>query len=271
MANELFNRGASLTIGKVKGAGKKYAGFRITFEVEKTSESAPNPAKVSIYNLSKSSRAELEAKGLTMILNVGYSGIGQGDPILSQLFIGDVKKVLTTRQGPDVVTTLEAGDGEVAIKEVHVEQSFAPFTPVQSIIGSLADKLGLAVGTIVPGVAQLFENGFSMSGLASDNLDKLTSKLGLEWHVTDGELNVLDPALPTAEPAVLLTKDTGLIGVPSKREEGVEFASLLNPAIKPGRLVSLISEQITGAFRPRKCRYKGDTHGGDWNVTVEAI
>ncbi len=178
MANELFNRGASLTVGKVKGSGKKYAGFRITFEVEKTCEGTPNPGKITIYNLAKASRAELEATGLIMVLDVGYAGIGQGAPILSQLFVGDVKRVQTIRQGADVVTTLEAGDSEVAIKTVHVEQSFAEFTPAQSIISTLASKLGVAVGNIVPGVSALFQNGFAMSGLASDNLDSLTSKLG---------------------------------------------------------------------------------------------
>ncbi len=286
--NELFNRAAALRIGPATAGAvplasavnaTAYKGFRITFDIEKTSEGTPNPGTISIYNLAASSRAALEVKGLRMALDVGYSGIGDGDPILGQLFIGDVKKAITKRQGPDIITTLEAGDSETAIRETHIEKSFSEFTTTPQVVATLAQKLGVAVGTIVPGFATLFQNGLTVSGLVSDNLDTITQKLGLEWHVTDGELNILDPTLPTAEPAILLSKATGLVGIPTnvadgrtgQTKDGIEFASLINPGIKPGRAISLVSDAITGVFRARKCHYKGDTHGGDWLVTIEAV
>lgn len=279
MANELFKRIALLKIGpSAKGVStsldslspKLYKGYRIAFNIGKSSESKPNCSKIEIYNLSPKSRSELESVGLSAALEVGYEGL-DGQPLMAQIFIGDIKRVKSERKGPDVVTTLEAGDAEVAITETTIEASFAPNTTTTTVIGSLAKKLDVAVGTIMPGLAGLFENGLSLSGLVSDHLDTLTKKTGLEWNVTDGELNILEPSVPTPETAVLVSADSGLIGIPSKRETGVEFESLINPLIKPGRAISLVSNAISGVFKAVKCHYEGDTHEGKWSVTVEAI
>lgn len=271
MSTELFNRTATVVVGKNKLTGKKYAGFRVQFEIDKTSESSPNPAQIRIFNLSKSTRSAFEEKGLVVLLNAGYATLGSS-PIERQIYAGDVRRTYTRRQGPDLVTTLEAGDAEIALRGTHVEQSYGEFTSPSQVIQGLASKLGVSIGTIVPSLANLFQNGLSLSGLVSDHLDTLTSQAGLEWHVTDGELNVLDPKLPTPEPAVLVSKDTGLIGFPSKTLQGIiEFNSLLNPELKPGRAVSLVSEAITGVFRVRRVKYRGDTFGGDWVAAVEAI
>lgn len=276
---ELFNRAAALSVGKNKTIGTRYAGFRVTFEIDKTSDSIPNPGKVTIYNLSSDSRAKFEEKNAVMILEAGYSGLGAA-PILAQLFVGDIKRATTTRSGPDIVTTIEAGDEETKLRTTHIDQSFSNFTSAADVIKALASKLGVAVGTITTAAKDVFQNGVSLSGLVSDNLDNVTKKLGLEWSVTDGELNVLAPNKATSEPAVLVNKSTGLIGVPSKRQAddgkkgsftGIEFASLLNTEIRPGRAIKLESEQITGIFRVRRARYRGDTHGGEWRVDVEAV
>jgi hypothetical protein len=275
----LFNRAATLIVGKTKTTGTKYAGFRISFEVDKTSESTPNPAKVSIYNLSRDTRSALEQKGLIMILEAGYSGI-EDEPNVAQLFVGDVRRVKTVRQGPDLITTLEAGDEEVKLTTTHVDQSFKEFTSVTTVVQSLASKLGVGIGTISAAVKDVFQNGVSLSGLVSTQLDVITKKIGVEWSVTDGQLNILAPTESTTEPAVLLDAFTGLIGFPCKRHDGdektksftgIEFSSLLNPEIRPGRAVQIVSGEIQGIFRVRRARYRGDTHGGDWRVDVEAV
>lgn len=277
----LFNRMATLKVSPATGGkGKSFAGLRVAFEIEKSSESTPNPAKIMIYNLSKPSRAELEKPGLIMILQVGYEGGPDDDAQLSQLYIGDVKRVTTKRQGPDLITTLEGGDSEKAIKEVKIDQSYKEFTSVAQVISSLASKLGVSIGTISASVTDVFQHGLSLTGLVSDNLDLLTKKLGLEWHITDGQLNILGPKESTLEPAILLSPATGLIGTPSKRQDdqkvknaftGIECSSLLHPGIKPGRIISLVSDQIIGVFRVRRGKFQGDTDVGEWKVDIEAV
>ena len=84
---------------------------------------------------------------------------------------------------------------------------------------------------------------------------------------------------------------TGLLGFPTKTENGVEFVSLLNNKIRPGRAVKLESKQFQGLrgqdqntnqvasqalegsgaiVKVKKATFEGDTHEGSWKVTVEA-
>jgi len=283
---ELFKRKAVVSIGPA-GIGlssgnvalSSFDGFRVSFEIEKTSESSPNPGKISIYNLNKDSRAQLEqatpnnassGQGPSIFLSAGYEGLS-GEPLLSQIYAGNVRWLFTERNGPDLVTTIECGDAESALRNVHVEQAFGPGTTVAQVVGYVTDQLGLSIGTIVPTITGFFQHGISISGLASDVMDYLTRGAGLEWHVTDGEINVLDPTLPTADPPVNVNSYTGLIGFPSKNQENIiQFKSLLNPELKPGRGVLLTSATYTGFVRCRLCKFRGDTHGGEISVSVEA-
>jgi hypothetical protein len=284
--NELSLRAAAVTVGKPGAQGKRVTGLRIIFDIEKNSESTPNKAKVSIYNLSAKSRAEFEGEGLTFKLEAGYSGLTNATVILKEVFSGELARSTSKRQGADIVTTLEAADSITPLTQTTIEQSFAPGTSTPTVVQALAKRLGVAIGTIVPGAAQIFENGLTLTGRVSDNLDMITARQGLEWSVTDGELNILEPSTPTAELAILLTKATGLVGVPNKGTKmhgkgakaaggvdaaGVEFIALLDPEIKPGRAVIIQSDDFTGQVRVRRCKYHGDTHGHDWYVTSEGV
>jgi hypothetical protein len=273
---ELFLRKAVVTIGPagsestVGAAGTSFDGFRVAFEIDKTSESSPNPGKISIYNLQKSSRASLE-QGQVCFLEAGYTGLGGSDPVVARIYTGDVRWFHTERNGPDLVTTMECGDAEVALRGVHVEQAFGPGTTAAQVISYLTGQLGLSIGTIVPAVKGVFQHGISISGLASDALDHVTEMAGLEWHVTDGEVNVLEPNVPTDDTPILVAASTGLIGYPSKNQQDIVFfKSLLNPHLRPGVPVLLNSETYSGLVRCRLCKFRGDTHGGEFSVSVEA-
>lgn len=286
MSNELYLRLANLKIGKsAAGVSKSldmidhelFSGFRITFDIGKTSDRHPNTSRVGIYNLNANRRKNLESSkeegegkgtGLVMALEAGYLGFSF-PPLLSEIFTGDVKLVRSERVGADIITYLESGDSEVALTTMTVNETFGPNTPSTTVIGVLAEKLGKAVGTIMPGLPTIFQNGLSLTGLASDNLDILTRQAGLEWSIQDGELNIIEPKLPTLEEPVLVSNTTGLIGLPTRTEKGLEFTSLINPLIKVGRGISLFSDGYSGLYKCVKATYKGDTHQGDFKMTVE--
>lgn len=119
-----FGRRAQLVIGpKFTGSNglvepplAKIFRTRITFDIEKDDGSNPNKAKISIYNLNEDSRNFIEQDKTALILQVGY-----GDN-LSVLFFGDLAKngVTNKRVGPDIITTLEAGDSEEIIRSANI-------------------------------------------------------------------------------------------------------------------------------------------------------
>lgn len=297
-----FQRYARVVVGESRKQGREWDGLRVTFDIDKTSASEPNTARISIYNLNEDSRRYLETeKDLIVALDVGYDGLANETPIESQLYIGDIDRVSVRREGPDIVTTIEAGEGEKAIFLARLDKSYAPMTPMVSVVKDLAGEIGYSLGaTALQAMTSLaknfFRGGHVASGGAAAQMDALLDAEGLEWHIEGGELVIISPTGARLEPAIILTAKSGLIGVPSigkmtnpkKKTDGlvpksiVEFQALINPDIKPGRLVTLLPAEADagpfqslpkayGTFRVRRATYTGDTHGGPWFVKGEAI
>jgi len=257
--SKLFLRNAQLSVGE------KQFNTRFSFNIVKTASGSANKGKVSAYNLAEDSRSFIEKSTDLMQFKAGYQNN------LSLLFIGNVKKVTHTRSGPDIVTTLECGDGEKQITESTIELSLGPGAKVSQVITAAKDALGVAAGVIKGLPDTAFQNGFSFSGPVAELLDKMAKKAGLVWSVQNNALQIFPESDNTGETAVLLNDETGLIGVPNKTDEGFVCRSLLNPELAPGRLVQIESKMLTikGTFKIDKVEHTGDTQEGDWITELE--
>lgn len=248
-------------------------GMRIQFEVAKTVEKEPNTSKVVVSNLSPTTRAGLQKKGVKVTLEAGYVATG-----MSRIFVGDARTIDHVRNGPDWDTTIKLGDGERSIRFARFNESFAPGTSAGDVLTALANASGLAVGNVPDVVANLttFDQGYAVSGRVDKSLDRLVKSLGYKYSVQDGALQILTPgqALNSSVPDV--SPSTGLIGSPemgTPEKKGqpalLKFRSLLVPVI-PGGKVKLTSERYDGVFvRIKKVKFTGDTHGGEWYSDME--
>lgn len=272
----LWDRKASVIFGPKGEEGKKISGLRVSFDITKTSESTANTAKIQVYNLNEDSRGILKTKdALFLALEVGYG------TDIDQIFSGDISRSFTQRQGADFVTTIEIEDGGQALTEAKLDKSYASGTPEKTIIQDALDAMKETGAVIIGELSNLkddvVQNGFSASGTAKKILDKLVTKQGLEYHVQDNEVLVLDPAKDDGDEALVLTPTTGLIGSPSigktsSKEEGIEFKALIQTTkFRPGRAVQLITRDMDGFFRVLKSKFQGDTHAPAWYVTCEAL
>lgn len=305
-----FGRNYSLVFGPRNPANPADRGIlvkdlRIVFSINKTLETAPNAAIVEIYNLAKTTRARIEdgvakilknAQGVedlvnipTMILNVGY-----GDD-LKNIFIGDVAQITTKRDGPDIVTSFDIGDGASTYADAKLDVSFGPGTKFPQVLNALREKMGLTLGSVI-GInpTDQFQNGVTISGPAKDSLTKILSRQDLSWSIQDNKLQILPATSTTNDVAVLLNKSTGLIGSPFKAKvlndtlvnpqeanasssksgkamkSGLQCQILLNPEIKPGRQIKVESENVSGTFKVTKLRHYGDTHSAPWYTEIVA-
>lgn len=260
----LFNRSAALIIGVPGGEAKKFTDLRITFKVNKSSESTPNTAQVEIYNLNEHSRSLCEKRGSIVSILAGYE-------TPEVLFTGDIKKVLHSKNGPTWQTSIESGDGEVAIQTSKSNQTFGPGVSIKDVIIKMGQDLGTSIGSVSGLGSGVFQNGFTASGQTSKILDDLTKKENLSWSIQNGALQIVPKGSSTNHDAVLLTPDTGLIGSPKKKGNmgGIEFETLIQPKIFPGRQIKLVSKGIDGVYTAFKVSHHGDTHGNDWFTTVE--
>lgn len=279
--NLLFLREAELIVGPKFGGknipveplnGRLFR-TRLNFEIDRTGGSEANKAKISIYNLSESSRTFLEQKDLVVFLKAGYKDGG-----LSTLFFGDIDDkngLRVKRVGPDIITTIEAGDVEKTLREANIQIGLSKGSTNIQIINQAAAKLLVSTAFRTNIKTITFQKGFSYSGPVKDLIDQMGSQAGFEWTIQNGELLILDPLQTDQQEAVFLSVDTGLIGYPTKTQDKIEFKSLLNPKIIPGRAVriesKIFSNQGGATLKVTKAKIKGDTDNGPWEVMAEGL
>lgn len=289
-----FGRLAELTVAPVDGsAGLAITGLRIVFEVNKTSTSEPNAARIQIYNLAEQTRGVIEQADQAVILKAGY------EDLTSQIFAGVVKRLEHRREGTEIVTELECKDGGIDLLVPELRRSYASGTNkrriIEDIIGAMpnTDRGQLAAA----GIAGAISGRMSFSCSCKRALDRLARAWDFEWSIQDGVLNALDSdgTLEPKELALVISPKTGLIGSPTrtgrdklgfkagkakkgkaaanaarKAAVGAKFKALMLPTLRPGSYVLLESEFLEGAFRVESLTHNGDTHGDDWTTEVEA-
>lgn len=266
----IYNREAILEVGLEGQRGKDFSNLRISFQIEKTSESNANTSEITIYNLNADSRAFLEQENLVAVLKAGYTPQGESS-LAETIFRGDIRRVENKLSGSDWQTNLEVGDGEKALVEKSFNKSFAKGVSLRSAIEEVAQALGKPISTIKDISEKVYQNGLTLSGSVKDLLDELTAEAGVEWSVQDGEVIVLGQSSNDGQRGFLLSRDTGMIGTPVRKEKGIEIQTALNPKLRPGKAIRIQSKLFSGDFRIRTVRHIGDSFEGEWSSKVEAV
>ena len=267
----LFNRKWLVAIGQQGQPGNAYDKLRVVFDIDKNLFSSPNKSKIGVYNLTLTQRRGISIAnpatgqlGDIVRLDAGYQDL------VETLYIGDIARAKSERKGADIITTFECGDSEKQLIYSHFEQSYPPGTTLVRIITDCAKALGVNIGTILGVPTKTYNSGVSFSGSVKGTLDKILAFQALEWSVQNGTLNIIPTTAHLGTEAVLISKETGMIGVPSQGEEFLQFTSLLNPKLVPGALVFLETQTVNGSFKIRRSHFEGDSHGQKWQVECEA-
>ncbi len=276
-SDKLYLRRVSVTLVNQSG-GHDFEGLRIKFEVEKTNESQPNRARISIYNLSEKSRSMFEDGGSRVILTAGYKDN------FGVIFSGNIVKakhkkkkglqkgaVTTKYEGVDIITEIEAGDGDNKYRNSRLHRGFPAGTPIKDVLQELSGAFDMPANIDEEAIPSLqYANGYSVDGPCRYALDEICKTNGLEWSIQNEVLQIISKNKTTKIGAIVLNPTSGLIGSPTKMSKGVEFVSLLQPALSPGCAVKLESKFIEGTFKVRKVTHDGDSHEGDFVSKCEA-
>lgn len=250
------------------------APLKVAFQIERDLTSTANKSSISLYNLQQQTRQSL---GLNSQIQVkaGYTGL------VGVIYTGFCKRIVSARSGPDIVTTMECGDGEPYITYATIDKSYASAVKLSQCIEDIAAAMSVDFNGVTfavkPGVVRGLPNktytrGMHLHGSCRSQLDKLLHPLKLEWSVQNGQLFILPHGAASTVVAQVLSAKTGLVGLPSKNDNYFSFQSLLNPHLRPGGLVILDSKntELSGTYKLRKVTYSGDSHGGDWVCECEA-
>lgn len=250
-------------------------GFRVVFSIEQTDRPEPNSSEISIYNLSEDFRGRIQDRDLPVVLEAGY-----GNDI-SQVFSGQMRRdgISTRRDGPNWITTFKSLDGGDAFRNSRIQESFAAGTKLRPVLEKLARSMGVGIGNSIAKISEgdaigtltEFTEGTVLSGKTSSEFDRLLRSIGYDFSIQDGKLQVARLGQSTEKTAVLLSPGTGLVGSPEPGAKGLtKIKSLLQPVIRPRRLVRLETNQLSGFYICRKVKHTGDTDGPAWYSEIEA-
>lgn len=247
--------------------------LRLAFKVERTLSPEPNVAEVKIWNLSASERAQIEQwRKVPCEIDAGYES-GHG-----VIFLGHLRTGYSMREGPDIVTTLAMGSGEIAYRKARTSRTIPSGTKPADVIRMLVADLGVDAGNTEKavskisgaGLGSMFDAGAVLSGSAAREMTRVCQAVGLTWSIQNGAVQILPLRAALEGEALMLTPDTGLIGEPTVDNLGqIKGKVLMMPDLFPGRKIVVDDTRIKGQYRVDKTAHYGDTHGQAWYVDFE--
>jgi hypothetical protein len=270
------NADGSLRLDATDPSGKSFLsrledgtpGFRIRFKIDKIIEVTPNPTSLWIYNLGADSRALFEQKNNTVILSAGY---GNNPEVI---FRGNVSRCRTSKAGPDYITHIEAADGLFAVQNSRIDQAFSAGARqnqvINTLVGALKSSGQVNVGEIRGISNDGYNQGLVLSGSTVDQLRQVCEKGDLDFTIEDGKIYILPYGDSKGIPAIVISANTGMVGIPEKRDVGISVKSLLNPKIGVFQKIIVQSKFINGLYTTAKVSHSGDSHGGDYYTEMEA-
>nr|DAN67755.1 MAG TPA: 43 kDa tail protein [Caudoviricetes sp.] len=236
--------------------------LRVAFEIDKTINEKPNPAKIQVWNLNRDHINQLLSQDYKKVaLSVGYGE-------LRQIYAGDITKTRIQREGLDFVLTLECSDGHQAYTQSRAKTTLKAGATDKQIVEELQKTMPkVQTGAIdIPNQRKL-PRGRVLNGNSRDILTKIARNNKADWSIQDGSLIFLPKDKVLSDDAVLISQDTGMINAPEQTDEGLELTCLLNPALQIGGLVKVesIIEYFNGEYKIVKLAHSGDGIGGDWH------
>lgn len=239
------------TAMKIRVSGTKYA------------NPLQNDCTVVITNLSHTTRdyiitqASPYNKSPTpkrLIVEVGRVSTG-----VMQLFIGDIISAEPS-QPPDIALTIKALTQNAAA-QVLSARSGGPATKLSVLSKSVADDLGLALDF------QADEKNvanYQHSGAALKQVEKLQTAGGVSAYIDDGVLVVKNARLPLNGRARILSKTTGMIGIPKPDEKGLKVSMFIDAdTVLGGGLIlrSQINKAANGDYVITQLGFDAESHG----------
>lgn len=232
--------------------------FRIQFHVTAMDENTPPTATIRVLNLADTTVKQIKQEFQNVTLQAGYENgnfgvIFQGSIIcirsgrLSNIdtFVEIVAASLDAVYNFGVVSkTLKAG-ASYQDRLNAIQQGVADSPAAQGTPNALA--AGVQYGSIPQnfGTGGVLPRGKVLFGLARDHWDDVTDSALCTWQVgPDGKVNFVPLTGYLPSEAVVITAQTGMIGVPEATQNGIELRCLLNPLIKCGTRIQLDNASI---------------------------
>ena len=259
----------------------------IEFDIARNTASTLNTASFRIYNLSEKNRnlifkdryrvLDINGKRKSIVMDAGYKTALNKDSDLSTIFIGEILESYSYRQGPDIITYINALDGSLAAYNTNTNQTFEAGLGFRDIVKKLISsmkvngveegKIGEIEGSIKTPAAY---NGNVFTLLTKDYKDEIfidlakINKLGANEYIRS-----IGGKVP------LISSATGLLGTPIRQGSTLLVNMLFEPQIKVGHLVNIsssVNKAFDGQYKVLGLKHSGIISGavsGDCITTLQ--
>lgn len=266
-----------LVMDAMAGNGRRLA---IDFEVSSNRSNNPNQAVCQIYGLNETNRQAISSEGVAISIYAGYEGVHK------LIFQGDITTVQVIKLNPGWAVKITAGDGIKPFTESVVTKTYASGTEKSDIVKDVIDSMKLAAKTAVDTITGKTDGDLSLDGLAKDALSTVVGDAGASWSIQDGEVHIAKIDEPIDNEAIVISSDTGLLESPIVTEKGLNIRAVLNPDVRPGKLISLKSATVQidstpesiaipklasydGFYLVQSVSFVGNNYGGAFDVVME--
>ena len=284
-----LDRKIYVTVGPLDDPlGRKFQNLRMHINLTKTNDTTKNTGSVEIYNLKHSTMQDIvNYKGrLGVTVEAGYANR------VGIVFLGTTTGVHVKIDKADKILVLEIADGIYRAQNVWFTASYSKPAELlmifEDILKAMREVNPLLVLATVPISiafgAKPYKNGFTWNGYAGDCLTRICVDRNLHWFIDDNALHILEQEQKIWTGMVpLLSADSGLIGSPEYFEDtagerkdkhierGLKFRCLLDPDIKVGSEVKVVSKYFNNNYLVREININADSKEGDFIMDIVGI
>jgi hypothetical protein len=220
--------------------------LRVTFNVHRRTLQSPNLLEAKIYNLSPGTMSKI-TQFTRVQLSAGYQFANFG-----QIFDGTVVQYRRGRENPtDTYLEIIAGDGDAANSATSFRR-FEPGTKEKDAIEKLAQDTKYPIAYMSKNIGtQTLQRPWVTAGATQQYLREMAQKYKANYWVDNGKLYIVEHKGYLSDEAVVLSPQTGLVGIPELTPQGIQVRCLLNPKLRLAGRVKLDKTLISGiAYYP---------------------
>lgn len=234
--------------------------FTLEFDIVRKTFPSCNNGSFRVYNLKETTRNKIRFDFYDFgILRSISLKAGYGEKNLATVFEGNISQALSTREGNNFVTQIEAYEGGFAYSNAFTNREFPKGLDVKSVIKDLIKSLeqyGVTEGAIGDFSGKL-GRGNSYSG---NTLDLLNSLTGGSFYIDNGKLHCLKDNEYLNGETLVITQESGLLGAPAMENAFVKVDMLFEPRVYLGQRVQLestVSRRLSGFYKVISIHHRG--------------
>lgn len=251
---------------------RSYEGIPISASGSKVSNEIPNEFTIKLTNLSKDTRDKILTETSVLERNLPpkkcYIYAGRESTGYSLIFKGDIRQT-TISQPPDIGLTIITYTGDSA-KYTTTVRSGGELIKLSVLSKQIANKLG--VGLLFEATDKQI-GSYSYTGSSLGEVKKLNEVGGVNAYLDDDILIVRNKNTALNGRTFNISKNSGMIGIPTITERGINFKIMFDARVTVGSkavLTSTLNPVANGNWTIYKITYDLQNREQSFYMNIEA-